>query len=167
MSCIRLPRPTAAESVDSDPVLAPRAAVSRPMQRIPRFAACRELGVRAWTRGPSCCSRQWVGTCVRLSRPFTRDPGEPPVRRLSRRRFVFAFQCRRLCSSQPETGGTPGKRDGQPPISVVGIPDPMTWIHCRVQMFLTRLLFGLDTSSDEFHRGVKQVTQQGFGVTRV
>lgn len=99
---------------------------------------------------------------MRLSSPFTRDPGEPPGRRLSRRRFVFASQSRRLCSSQPEAGGTPGKRDGQPAISVVGIPDPMTWIHCRVQMLLTRLLFGLDTNSDEFHRGVKQVIQQGF-----
>ncbi|XP_075902995.1 m-AAA protease-interacting protein 1, mitochondrial [Nelusetta ayraudi] len=126
------------------------------MQRIPRLAACRELGLRAWTPGPPCCSRRWAGTCVSLSRAFTRDPGEPPGRRLSRRRFVFASQSRRLCSSQPEAGGTPGKRDGQPAISVVGIPDPMTWIHCRVQMLLTRLLFGLDTSSDEFHRGVKQ-----------
>lgn len=78
---------------------------------------------------------------------------------------MFASQSRRLCSSQPEAGGTPGKRDGRPAISVVGIPDPMTWIHCRVQMFLTRLLFGLDTSSDEFHRGVKQVIQQGVADT--
>lgn len=143
------------------PVFAPRAALSRPMQRVPRLAAYRELGLRAWTRGPACCGRQWAGSCMR---PFTRDPRAPPGRRPTRRRVVFATQTRRLCSSQPGAGGTPGEPDGRPAISVVGIPDPMTWIHCKVQMFLTRLMFGLDTGSDEFHRGVKQVTQQGLGV---
>lgn len=94
---------------------------------------------------------------MRPSRAFTRVTGKLSGRRLSRRKLEFASQ--RRCSSQPEAGGTPdGESDGQSAISVVGIPDPLTWIHCRVQMLLTQLVFGLDTSSDEFYRGVKQVT---------
>lgn len=157
------------DSLTRPPVPAPVAAFRGPMQRIPRLAACRELGglavcspgLRAWRKGPTG-SRQWAGTCVRPARPFSGEPGSQG-RRLSRRRFVFASQDRRLCSSQSGADGTPGKPDGQSvAISVIGIPDPITWIHCRVQMFLIQLFFDLDTGSAEFHRGVKQVTQRAL-----
>lgn len=138
------------------------------MQRITSLAACRELGgllmfspgVCAWKRGPTCSQqpaahRQWAGVCVRPARPFTGEPGAQG-RRLCRLRFVFAGQRHRLFSSQPGADGPPGSPDGQPAISVVGIPDPITWIRCRVLMYLIRLLFELDLNSEEFHMGVKQ-----------
>uniref|UniRef100_A0A668VAC5 Uncharacterized protein n=1 Tax=Oreochromis aureus TaxID=47969 RepID=A0A668VAC5_OREAU len=46
----------------------------------------------------------------------------------------------------------------RPAISVVGIPDPITWIRCKVIMFALDLYFELDVNSEEFERGVKQVT---------
>ncbi len=140
------------------------------MQRISSLAACRELGglaafspgVCAWKKGPTCSRqpvvhRRWAGACVRPARPFTGEPGAQG-RRLCRRRFVFAGQKHRLFSTQPGADGPQGSSDGQPAISVVGIPDPITWIRCKAVMYLIRLFFELDLNSEEFHRGVKQVT---------
>ncbi|CAB1438976.1 unnamed protein product [Pleuronectes platessa] len=59
------------------------------------------------------------------------------------------------CSS-PGADGPAGSSGPRPPISVVGIPDPLTWIRCKVEMYLIHLLFELDLHSEEFHRGVKQ-----------
>ncbi|XP_074508955.1 m-AAA protease-interacting protein 1, mitochondrial [Sebastes fasciatus] len=136
------------------------------MQRITSLAAGRQLGglsacsagLCAWKSGSTCrehpaVHRQRAGVCVRPVRPLTGGPG----RRLSRRRVVFASQKHRLFSSQP--GGDeppPGSSGGQPAVSVVGIPDPITWIRCRVIMYLTNLYFELDINSVEFERGVKQ-----------
>uniref|UniRef100_UPI0037E86EED m-AAA protease-interacting protein 1, mitochondrial n=1 Tax=Semicossyphus pulcher TaxID=241346 RepID=UPI0037E86EED len=135
------------------------------MQRITSLAACRELGglavcslgVCGWKRGPTCSTqpafkRQRTGMCLRVARLFTAEPGAQG-RRLCRRRVVFAGQKHRLFSSQPGGEGPPG---GQPAISVVGIPDPLTWIRCRVTIFLIELYFQLDINSAEFDKGVKQ-----------
>ncbi|XP_059195407.1 m-AAA protease-interacting protein 1, mitochondrial [Centropristis striata] len=131
------------------------------MQRISSLAACRErgglaacsLGLCAWKRGPTCSEqpavhRQWAGGGVR---PFTGLSGAQG------RRFVFACQKHRLFGSQPEgPDGPPGSHSGQPDVSVVGIPDPITWIRCRVIMYLVKLIFELDMNSEEFERGAKQ-----------
>lgn len=138
------------------------------MQRISSLAACRELGalavcspgVCAWKRAPTCSRqpavhRYWAGVCLPPSRPFTAEPGAPD-RRLCRRRFVFAGQRHRLFSSQPGAEEPPRSPSGAPGVSVVGIPDPITWIRCRVIMLLINLYFELDLNSVEFQTGVKQ-----------
>ncbi|XP_072249696.1 m-AAA protease-interacting protein 1, mitochondrial [Leuresthes tenuis] len=135
------------------------------MQRITSLTARRELrsfaactsGVRARKSGSSCCRqpaghRQWSSVNVRPARPFTSEPG----RRLCRRRFVFAGEKHRLFSSQPGAEEPPGASDRQPPVSVIGIPDPLTWIRCKVITSLTDLYFETDINSAEFDRGVKQ-----------
>uniref|UniRef100_A0AAQ4S3S1 Si:dkey-82o10.4 n=1 Tax=Gasterosteus aculeatus aculeatus TaxID=481459 RepID=A0AAQ4S3S1_GASAC len=50
--------------------------------------------------------------------------------------------------------GPPGIPAGGPAVSVVGIPDPITWVRCRVLMYLVDLHFGFDI--EEFEKGVKQ-----------
>uniref|UniRef100_A0A3Q0QXZ0 Si:dkey-82o10.4 n=1 Tax=Amphilophus citrinellus TaxID=61819 RepID=A0A3Q0QXZ0_AMPCI len=135
------------------------------MQRITGLAACRELGgliactagVCARKSGPGCCGqpaahRQWASLAVRPARPFTAATS----RRLCRRRCVFAGEKHRLLCSQPGADGPSSGR--RPAISVVGVPDPITWIRCKVIMFLLDLYFDLDVNSEEFERGVKQVT---------
>ncbi|XP_070822828.1 m-AAA protease-interacting protein 1, mitochondrial [Chaetodon trifascialis] len=135
------------------------------MQRITSLAACRELGglaacspgVRAWKRGPTfskqpAVRRQWAQGCVR---PLSGEPGAQG-RRMCRRRVAFAAQKHRLLSSQPGADGPPGSSDGHPAISVVGIPDPITWIRCKVTIFLIKMYFDVDVNSEDFHRGVKQ-----------
>ncbi|XP_049902226.1 m-AAA protease-interacting protein 1, mitochondrial [Epinephelus moara] len=135
------------------------------MQRISSLAACRELGglaaaspgVCAWKKGMTCSKQpaahqQLAGMSVR---PFTGVPGAQS-RGLCRRRFVFVGQKHRLFSSQPGADGPPGSSGGQPGVSVVGVPDPITWIRCKVIIYLINLYFEIDMSSAEFERGVKQ-----------
>ncbi|XP_008280949.1 uncharacterized protein C2orf47 homolog, mitochondrial [Stegastes partitus] len=132
------------------------------MQRISSLAACRELaglaacaaGRGAWNSGPSCCKhpalhRHRAGVSAR---PFATEPG----RRLCRRRFVFAGDKQRPFSSQSGEDGPPGSSGRQPPVSVVGTPDPLTWIRCKCIMCLVQLYFELDMNSEEFEKGVKQ-----------
>ncbi|XP_029927803.1 m-AAA protease-interacting protein 1, mitochondrial [Myripristis murdjan] len=131
------------------------------MQRISGLAACRELGglaarsYRAWPRDRGSNSGlpavQWAGVRV-----FT-GAAAAPGRRLGRlrgRRFVFAGQTHRLFSTEPS--GEPGSSAGHRGISVVGIPDPITWIRCKVIMYLIELYFELGITSVEFDNGVKQ-----------
>ncbi|XP_074538950.1 m-AAA protease-interacting protein 1, mitochondrial [Halichoeres trimaculatus] len=135
------------------------------MQRLTSLAACRELsglaarspGLYGWRRNPTCTehpafNRQRTEVCLRLTRSFTGETGAQG-RRLCRRRVVFAGQKHRLFSSQPGAEGPP---EGHPAISVVGIPDPITWIRCRVIIYLIELYFELDINSVEFDRGIKQ-----------
>ncbi|XP_010772360.1 uncharacterized protein C2orf47 homolog, mitochondrial [Notothenia coriiceps] len=137
------------------------------MQRISSLAACRELGglaarslgVCAWKKSLTCSERpvehgQWAGVCVCPQRPFT-GMLAAPVRRLSRRRFVFDGQSHRPFSSQ---GADWQQRSaaGHPGVSVVGNPDPITWIRCKFVMCLIYLQFDLDVDSEEFESGVKQ-----------
>lgn len=66
---------------------------------------------------------------------------------------MFAGQTHRLLCSQPGAQGPP---EEQPAISVVGIPDPLTWIRCRVIIYLVDLYFQSNINSEEFDKGVKQ-----------
>ncbi|XP_060937500.1 m-AAA protease-interacting protein 1, mitochondrial [Limanda limanda] len=136
------------------------------MQRIVGLAAAPELGGLAGCRSGSRpgfwawrtgrrTGRQPVLQPV-LQRPLTGAAG----RELCRRRVVFVGQNLRLFCSQPGAQG-PGPGPGgsgppRPPISVVGVPDPLTWIRCKVLMILIHVMFELDLHSEEFHRGVKQ-----------
>uniref|UniRef100_A0A3P8P1Y0 Si:dkey-82o10.4 n=1 Tax=Astatotilapia calliptera TaxID=8154 RepID=A0A3P8P1Y0_ASTCA len=58
--------------------------------------------------------------------------------------------CAQIADGPKESSGR------RPAISVVGIPDPITWIRCKVIMFALDLYFELDVNSEEFERGVKQ-----------
>ncbi|XP_028281390.1 m-AAA protease-interacting protein 1, mitochondrial isoform X1 [Parambassis ranga] len=128
------------------------------MQRIGRFAVGRGLGSLVCTAGIRASTRSkpppvhWrrAGVGARPARPFTAETGQ----RLCRRRF--AGDRHRLFSSQPGTDGPPRNRGHQPGISVVGIPDPVTWIQCKITMYLINLCFEVDVNSVEFERGVKQ-----------
>lgn len=71
-----------------------------------------------------------------------------------KRRLVFAGQKHGPFSSQPDE--PPGSSAGRPAVSVVGIPDPITWIRCKAIMYLVDLHFALDMNSAEFEMGVKQ-----------
>ncbi|XP_034467874.1 m-AAA protease-interacting protein 1, mitochondrial [Hippoglossus hippoglossus] len=135
------------------------------MQRIVGLAASPEMsvlagcrsGLCAWRTGPSgrrqpALQRQWAGASASPVRPFTGAAG----RGLCRRRVVFVGQKLRLFCSQPGADGPAGSSGPRPPISVVGIPDPITWIRCKVVMYLVHLYFELDLHSAEFDRGVKQ-----------
>lgn len=134
------------------------------MQRISSLAACREFGgLAACTAGVcarknSCkqpaAHRQWDGPVVRSVRLYTAAPG----RRLWGRSLVFAGVKHRLFCSQHGADGPKESSGRRPAISVVGIPDPITWIRCKVIMFALDLYFELDVNSEEFERGVKQVT---------
>ncbi|XP_040021169.2 m-AAA protease-interacting protein 1, mitochondrial isoform X3 [Gasterosteus aculeatus] len=123
------------------------------MQRIISLAVTRSpVALRAWKRGPArgeqpAAHRQGPGMCARPARPFTGLPG----RRLCKRRFAFPCQKHRPFSSEE---GPPGIPAGGPAVSVVGIPDPITWVRCRVLMYLVDLHFGFDI--EEFEKGVKQ-----------
>ncbi|XP_069576497.1 m-AAA protease-interacting protein 1, mitochondrial [Brachyistius frenatus] len=136
------------------------------MQRITSPAAWRELrglaagtpGLCAWKRGwtgggQPALRRHWAGVSARPARPFGTEPG----RRTGRRRVAFIGERQRLFSSQPGgDDGPPGGSDRQPSVSVVGIPDPITWIRCKVIMYLIDLYFDTDINSVEFERGIKQ-----------
>ncbi|XP_076006607.1 m-AAA protease-interacting protein 1, mitochondrial [Genypterus blacodes] len=115
------------------------------MQRITALAARRELRVFACMRSPT------PGVCP--VRPLTGKPATPsrwPCRLRGRRVEFFAGHGHRLFSTEP---GSSGARPG---ISVVGVPDPLTWIRCKVLMWISQLWFDLDVTSEEFDRGVKQ-----------
>lgn len=140
------------------------------MQRITSLAAGRELGglaactpgVCAWKTGPTCSRQPAVprlraAVCVRPERPFSGELGAQG-RRLCRRDVVFAGQKYRPFSSQPGADGPPESPGAHPDISVVGSPDPITWIRCKVIMCLVKVYFEVDIISAEFDRGVKQVT---------
>ncbi|KAK5862095.1 hypothetical protein PBY51_017525 [Eleginops maclovinus] len=137
------------------------------MQRISSLAACRDLGglaarslgVCAWKKNLACSNKpsvqgQWAGVCFCPQRPFT-GMLAAPVRRLCRQRLLFAGQSHRPLSSQG-ADGPQGSPAGHPDVSVIGSPDPITWIRCKVIMCLVYLHFDLDVYSEEFESGVKQ-----------
>ncbi|XP_071393527.1 m-AAA protease-interacting protein 1, mitochondrial isoform X3 [Centroberyx affinis] len=139
------------------------------MQRITSLAACRELGGLATRTSRACpgkrspdsrrpaAHRQWaVRHHVCPVRPFTGEPAAPGrgLCGLRGRRVVFAGQKHRLFST--ERGDEPGSSGGHPGISVVGIPDPITLIRCKVMMYLIELYFEIGITSVEFDQGVKQ-----------
>ncbi|CAG6013812.1 unnamed protein product [Menidia menidia] len=140
-----------------------------------RGLAAYASGAKARKRGLSGGHQQPAGTGQRTGQrtgPWLRKwPGSGPLnpaseRKLCRRRVVFAGERTRMFSSEPGgTGGPPGALPGEPPgepdrqprVSVVGIPDPLTWIRCKVITYLTDLYFETDINSVEFDRGVKQL----------
>ncbi|AWP15661.1 Hypothetical protein SMAX5B_018111 [Scophthalmus maximus] len=139
------------------------------MQRIASLAAAPGIGglaargpaVRAWKKGPAGRGQplvhgQWAGACARA---FAGEPGAPGrgfCRGFCRRRLVFVGQTHRLVCSRPGADGPAGSSGGQPALSVVGSPDPITWIRCKAMMYLISVCFESDVTSVEFERGVKQ-----------
>uniref|UniRef100_A0A3B4BWT9 Si:dkey-82o10.4 n=1 Tax=Pygocentrus nattereri TaxID=42514 RepID=A0A3B4BWT9_PYGNA len=67
--------------------------------------------------------------------------------------------CSACCSSTVPYRQYCKSTDPHPGISVVGTPDPITWIRNKVILALTELYFDLDLSV-EFDRGVKQAVFQ-------
>ncbi|KAM4600417.1 m-AAA protease-interacting protein 1, mitochondrial [Polymixia lowei] len=125
------------------------------MQRITSIATRRELGVFT-TQGPAayrqCAS---VRLCA-IIRPLAGET-TPPGLRLRRPRgqcVFFAGQKHRPYST--EGRDEPQRAGGHPGVSVVGVPDPITWIRCKVVMHLIDLCFELGITSVEFDKGVKQ-----------
>ncbi|KAM9782498.1 m-AAA protease-interacting protein 1, mitochondrial [Neosynchiropus ocellatus] len=112
------------------------------MQRIAGLAAGRELG-RLAAVAPALCSRCF-GSGASMA-PVTRRQRSLLWPRASRGSVRFAGQKLRRLSSGPDRG-----------VSVVGVPDPLTWVRCKVIMYLVLLYFELDLTSEEFERGVKQ-----------
>ncbi|XP_027142039.1 m-AAA protease-interacting protein 1, mitochondrial isoform X1 [Larimichthys crocea] len=138
------------------------------MQRVFSRASCRELGGLAacspglcgWKNGLTCrkqpvLHRQWSGVCVRPARPARPFTGEQG-RKLCRARLVLAGQKHRLFGSQPGDSDPPRSSKDEPRIAVVGITNPITWLRCKLLIFLINLHFDLDIGSVEFGRGVKQ-----------
>ncbi|XP_054477769.1 m-AAA protease-interacting protein 1, mitochondrial [Anoplopoma fimbria] len=96
------------------------------LQRLRSLAAC-SPGICTWMRGPTCSMHSFY------------------ARRFYAQRF-YAQSFRLFGSQQPE----------RPSLSVVGIPDPITWMRCKVIKFLVDLHFEVDLDSVEFEGGVKQ-----------
>lgn len=137
------------------------------MQRITSIVTSRELGGFAtltsqacpWKRGSSSkqpLCRQWA--CMHMCTLRRHTGGRIlscSLHKLKRQSAIFAGQKYRLCST--ESDNERGRSSGNPSISVVGIPDPITWIRCKVIMHLIELYFELGITSEEFDTGVKQV----------
>ncbi|KAI1886144.1 hypothetical protein AGOR_G00210980 [Albula goreensis] len=134
------------------------------MQWFALIASCRELGARA-VRTPLACpwklnsaskelaSRPLVSYCTRCSFPCT-DKGAALKHKLHNLRRQNAFltgQKSRLYSTGSDKGPTSGSHPG---ISVVGIPDPISWIRNKMVLLLIHLYF--DLSYVEFEDGAKQ-----------
>ncbi|XP_077455085.1 m-AAA protease-interacting protein 1, mitochondrial-like [Stigmatopora argus] len=99
-----------------------------------------------------------AGTCGRSS-GLTCNGSRCPSRALNRKMTVaegvatpisIASTVHRTFCSRP------GGFDPQADVSVVGIPDQITWIRCKVHLFLVDLYYDLGVNSDDFERGVKQ-----------
>lgn len=75
------------------------------------------------------------------------------LRKLRRQSALFASQkYRHYCTSEKDRNGT----TGHPTISVVGIPDPITWIRNKVLIYLVEVYFELGLTTGDFDNGVKQ-----------
>lgn len=129
------------------------------MQRLASLAARRELGglaagVRACRGGLTCGERpagqrRSASVCARAS---MRASG-------GRSRALLRDKHRAFCS-RGGAAGPPRDPDRQPSVSVVGIPDPLTWIRCKVITALIDFYFETNINSEEFDRGVKQVSDR-------
>ncbi|XP_037129707.1 m-AAA protease-interacting protein 1, mitochondrial [Syngnathus acus] len=115
------------------------------MLRISRLAACRWLAANS----PEMCGRRSGLACSRSRCPVQGFSRQAQLKNSGK----LAFAGHRTFCSQRGADGSSGR---QPDISVVGIPDPITWIRCKVTLLLVELFFDLDVNSDDFERGVKQ-----------
>ncbi|XP_061573459.1 m-AAA protease-interacting protein 1, mitochondrial [Cololabis saira] len=114
------------------------------MQGIRGLASRRELGLLA--AGMRACRSGW--SC-------RQEPVFCPGRRL----LLPGAAQSRSSSGSPGSSGSPLPPRGsgrRPAISVVGIPDPLTWIRCKVISLLVDLYFQIDLNSQEFESGAKQ-----------
>ncbi|KAK6326242.1 hypothetical protein J4Q44_G00018870 [Coregonus suidteri] len=142
------------------------------MQRFTYIATCRELGGLAkrsyissltcpWNRTYSIMPQQPLCRSLTSIYTCTAGPlGEPTtlcsLHNLRRQSGVFAHQkyrhyCTESENERKRTGG-----HGHHGITVVGIPDPLTWIRNKVHIYLIELYFQLGVNSVEFDNGVKQ-----------
>ncbi|XP_056142625.1 m-AAA protease-interacting protein 1, mitochondrial [Lampris incognitus] len=127
-------------------------AVADLMQRTVYVAACGKLrGFAAgtsricpWMR--SAAHRQCSFMHTHTKQEWTKQEWRASMSwcRLEGRRTFSAGQ--RLYSTGEE----------HPGITVVGIPDPITWIYCKVTMYLIEVCFEPGITSVDFDRGVKQ-----------
>ncbi|XP_061675387.1 m-AAA protease-interacting protein 1, mitochondrial isoform X2 [Syngnathoides biaculeatus] len=121
------------------------------MLRIGRHAVCRGLTassprVRGWRSGPASSKPPYPARGL-----FNRGTQVTNCGR------GLAFSRHRRFRSPAGAEGPEGGGSGrQPDISVVGTPDPITWIRCKVTLLLIELWFDLDVNSNDFERGVKQ-----------
>ncbi|XP_067094036.1 m-AAA protease-interacting protein 1, mitochondrial [Osmerus mordax] len=136
------------------------------MQRITSFATYRQLGGIAtrqcfacpWKKHspkrPQCCTEACMFSLWSTS-PLVRDPVSfnCGLYELRRQSTHFAFQnYRHYCTSDNDRKST----KGHPTISVVGSPDPITWIINKLFIILIELVFELGLTTVDFDNGVKQ-----------
>ena len=140
------------------------------MQRITSFATYRQLGGIAtrqcfacpWNKQSPKRPQYFTEACMFSlwsTRPLVKDTvsfncGLYEVRRQS---TPFAFQnYRHYCTSDNDRKSI----KGHPNISVVGSPDPFTWIINKVFIILIELVFELGLTTVDFDNGVKQVINE-------
>ncbi|XP_030226293.1 m-AAA protease-interacting protein 1, mitochondrial [Gadus morhua] len=128
------------------------------MQRITSFATCRDLAGLA-----AALSSKTVQPWKRTSRSASYAPAHQQSTKLPFGQSVRGLRRPRIAVS-PFAGhvhrlyGTAGEERGSKKtvITVVGIPDPITWIRCKCDILIIELLFELGLGSKEFENGVKQ-----------
>ncbi|XP_062394779.1 m-AAA protease-interacting protein 1, mitochondrial [Sardina pilchardus] len=132
------------------------------MQRITCFATYRELGgivgckplACPWKRNPP--ANQTPFSSWAFLQPSCRPlEGTPSYINLHLRRQNTLFVCQRFRQYSSDSDNEP-KTSRRPEISVVGIPDPITWIRNKIIMIFVELYFDFNISSVEFDTGVKQ-----------
>lgn len=135
------------------------------MQRMTSFASTsRELGGLAarsplacpWKRrssrqDPRYCPRSCVHNSLGSSRPIVRHTAAFAGNWQDYGQRLFACQKYRLYCTRDDH-----KDPRNPDVSVVGIPDPITWIRNKVHIFLIELYYDLGLTSGEFDTGAKQ-----------
>ncbi|KAG7469674.1 hypothetical protein MATL_G00131320 [Megalops atlanticus] len=133
------------------------------MQWFTLIAAFRELGGRA-ARTPLACPWKLNTTKQFGSRPFvyhhtcclhTEEAGAIKLKLHNLRKqnvFLVGQKTRQYSTGSDKESNTRSR----PGITVVGIPDPISWIRNKCVLFLIELYFGLSVSSVEFDNGAKQ-----------
>lgn len=132
------------------------------MLRFTCLAARRELALCSWkrktlfTKLETHCKPWWWHQRARPHASCAASP-ERAWHHLRRPSAPLAGQRYRHYSKEADRDT---KDNEHPGITVVGIPDPITWIRNKFILFLIELYFGLKFSV-EFDSGVKQVGMMG------
>lgn len=136
------------------------------MQRITCFATYRELGGIVGCKSLAC---PWKRSLPAKQNPFSSlaflqpsnsrslegtQSSDCNLHNLRTQNALFVCQKFRYYSTDKDSEP---KTPTPPSISVVGIPDPITWIRNKIIIFCIELYFDLNISSVEFDTGVKQV----------
>ncbi|XP_038832755.1 m-AAA protease-interacting protein 1, mitochondrial [Salvelinus namaycush] len=142
------------------------------MQRFTCIATCRELRglvkrsyvsslasplnrtYSTMAKQPLCRSLTSTYTCT--AGPLGEPTAQCSLHNLWRQSVFFPHEkyrhyCTERENERKRTGG-----HGHHGITVVGIPDPLTWIRNKVHIYLIELYFQLGINSVEFDNGVKQ-----------